>query len=190
MKKKKDIEINDITEEQEEILVEDIRKVKLRDIDLFLGRIETPNKDIEKAPIISYEWENYNDFLDHFKFEWEKLLNELKEEIKNREETKLIYSQTDFDFNFATILQDFKDALWESAWEIALKEYLSEQILAIESNVFNKWEELYDAPVYSKFDLLKRKKNEYIILNKRIESIRNSYQTQTQKLDNPNPYED
>jgi hypothetical protein len=55
MKKAKNIIIDDVTDEQKEILQEDINKKKLRDIDLFLGRVETPNKDIEKAPIITYE---------------------------------------------------------------------------------------------------------------------------------------
>jgi putative cell wall-binding protein len=190
MKKAKNIIIDDVTDEQKEILQEDINKKKLRDIDLFLGRVETPNKDIEKAPIITYEWEAYNKFLELFKEKGNIILEELKREIKWRKETKLIHSQTDFDHNFACILQDFIYELWESKWEEVLKEYLYEQIEAIESNVFNKTEELYDAPVFSKFDLLKRKKNEYLLLSKRIEIIRNSFSTQIQKLDNPNPYED
>ena len=186
---KKEI-IEELTDEQIIILEEDMNKAKLRKIDLFMWRVETPNEDIEKAPVITFEWEEYNQLLEKFKIKWEELLERQKKELETREETKLTLSQTDMDNSFWRILKEYLESLWESEWEKVIKEYFEEQIEAIDSNIYNKQEELYDAPVFSYFDLLKKYRCEYLLIGKRIEAIRNSFQTNKQKLDNPNPYED
>ena len=180
----------ELTQEEQELLQEDINRDKLKKIDKFMWRVETMNEDLTIPPVIKFEWEDFKKLISYFEARWNDLLEKLKKEIKTRKKTELKYSETDYDYLFIKILQEFIKWLWESEWEKVIKEYWEEQIENIESNIYNKVSELYDAPVYSNFDMLKREKNDYMLFWKRIEMIRESFNRQKQKISNPNPYED
>jgi len=67
---------------------------------------------------------------------------------------------------------------------------VEEQIINAWSQVLNKVEELWDMPVYTELDLIKQLRIDYLLVDKKIEQMRDQYAVQEDVIEPQHPYED
>lgn len=163
---------NDLTQEELMLKELDERKEKFKKI----------NKYIQSK--------SYEKLCKYFREKWEALTETIRESLLVRQEAKTIKSQLDRDIVFKNFLSEVKEQFWNSEWEEVLKNDFQESINNVETHIFNKIEELYDAPVYTEIDILKQIRIDYLCIDQRIERILASYADRKEEKQSLHPYED
>lgn len=152
---------------------------------LLLERKETFNK------LTKYlQSDEYKELCEYFTKKWNALDSQIIKLVKERKETKWEKSELDKMVEFWDYLDEVLEKLWWTEWELIMKADLLRDKESVNSHILNKVEELFDMPVYSKADLLKQKRIDYLLLWKRIEGKVNSYADLKEEKQDLHPYED
>lgn len=133
--------------------------------------------------------DEYKGMCEYFTNKGETLLEEIKEELKNRKETKATKGEMDKIYSFIEFLKEVLDKLGKSKGAEVYKEIISGQIEAGYTNIYNRIEELGDVPVYSDLDFMKQLRIDYILLNKRMENWSEMFQDSKEEKKDTQPYE-
>lgn len=123
---------------------------------------------------------------------WDKVLEEIKTELKNRKECKSKFSEVDKIVQDIEFYETVSKELWNSEWEKVLKNEFKIRIENAESNVFIKVsvEEMFDFAIYTELDMLKMKRNRLSTVKQYLTNLSESFFDDKSKEVPDNPYEE
>lgn len=162
----------DLTQEELELKIKHERKERFKKLNKYIQSDE------------------FKEICSYFRKKWEDLTDEIRTKLQERTETKTIKSQLDRDVLFQNFLKEVKEQFGSSEWEEILKLEFQESINNVETHIFNKIEELYDAPVYSEIDIIKQIRIDYLCVDQRIKRIMASYADWKEEKISLHPYEE
>ena len=172
----KDLIKDDLTDEQLDQLETDVNKDKFKTLRWYLDSKE------------------YNQTIEFFTGKIEDVDVLIKKEIELRRnlnnETKAIKSELDKSILFYDFQLEIIEQLGDTEAEKILKDDLIENADNTTTHIYNKIEEMYDIPTYSKLDILKQMRIDYIMIGERLQRMVWFYAQEKDSIKNPNPYQD
>jgi hypothetical protein len=107
----------------------------------------------------------------------------------NREKTELIKSKLDHLVEYTTFLAEIYEQIDESAGGKIVKKHINSDIELANNNVEIRVEDFWDAPIYSKADMLKMKRSEYMTIEAKVAEYSNAYtEVKEEKVKEMHPY--
>lgn len=134
----------------------------------------------------------FRKLIEEFTIEWEEIFTKIKTELKTRKKTEALSSEVDKIVADIAYYKKIISKLDKTEWAKILKGEIEARITNAESNIYIKVapEELFDLPVFTKLDMLKRKRNSYLTTDKLLHNISDWFFDDKEKGDNPNPYDE
>lgn len=147
--------------------------------------------------------EEYSAIVDKFRKDGEEMLPIIRNEIETREKVETTKSEADKVLGFVKFMEEVLSMIGDSEGGKVFKEIISGQIEAGWSHVDNKIMSRYneedefsplipfDAPVYSKLDLMKQARIDRLRLDSRMEGWSDSFSDpKAQQIPSAHPYEE
>lgn len=148
-------------------------------------------KGIYKNLQIYINSKDYEDLISWGKEKWDALLEKIRKEVRERKKTELLKSKLDHLINHIEFLEEVKTRIDDTEWGRIVKQHLDTDIKRANDNIEIRVEELWDAPIYSKADMLKMDRAYYMTINEKINEYCNVYLPQKEQTqESMHPYEE
>ena len=117
-------------------------------------------------------------------------MEEIKTEIETREKPELVKSELDKVVIYKEFITGLLEEIDNSAGGKIFKKELERQVGACDSHIELKVEVGFDAPIYSKADMMKADRGNWINIDKKLQEFISKYAPKDDKKVDLDPYEE